>query len=146
MARRLNNRTGTLAATEASDVAAISGSASAPPPRNVLKFPSNPNVGDTYKHWVWDGEKWNSWAGGDGRPAAAAESAKQLPTTRPKGIGHKCWRVVCEIYALTREGGQWIDLSSLLNTVRERTNDKGLSKRTLNTALSYLRKGGFIDR
>lgn len=107
-----------------------------------LKFPSNPNIGDTYKHWVWDGEKWAARGG----PAAAAEAAKQLPTSRPKGIGPKCWRAARELFALTQEGRRWIDGTSLLETVRERTGDKGLSKRTLNTALSYLRKGGFIDR
>ena len=53
---------------------------------------------------------------------------------------------MCEIYALTRKGGQWINVSSLLDTVREGTGDKSLSLRTLKTALSYLRKGGFIDR
>jgi len=206
MARRRYNRTGTLAATEASDVAAappvgpgaiapgaapadatgpgagpppgaapasqvagppgvalgmpraglappgapavptvpISGSAS--PPRARVKFPPNPNVGDTFKHLVWDGEKWTNRAGGDGRSADAAEQANQLPKTRPEGIGRRCWRAVCEIYALTRKGGQWIDVSSLLDTVREGTGDKSLSLRTLKTALSYLRKGGFIDR
>jgi len=85
--------------------------------------------------------RWASpWSG------SAAEQANQLPKTRPEGIGRRCWRAVCEIYALTRKGGQWIDVSSLLDTVREGTGDKSLSLRTLKTALSYLRKGGFIDR
>jgi hypothetical protein len=50
------------------------------------------------------------------------------------------------VFALTREGRQWIDLDDLLSVVRERIGDQGLGKRTLNSALSYLRKGGFIDR
>ena len=142
MARRRNNRTGTLAATEASDVAAVSGSASRPGP---LKFPPNPNVGDTYKHWVWDGEKWAARWG----PAPAAEAAKQLPPTRPKDIGPRPWLCAREVYALTREGGKdskWINLDALLNTIRKRIGTDNVSKRTLNKALAYLRKNHFIDR
>jgi hypothetical protein len=89
-----------------------------------------------------DGEKWTA----GGRAAAAAETAKQLPTTRPKGIGHRCWRAAQGVYALTREGSKWIDLNDLLDKVRERIGDKRLSLRTLNKALSWLRKGGFISR
>jgi hypothetical protein len=85
-------------------------------------------------------------AGLSQRRETADRPTRQLPTTRPEGIGHKCWLVVHIVFALTREGRQWIDLDDLLSVVRERIGDQGLGKRTLNSALSYLRKGGFIDR
>ena len=51
-----------------------------------------------------------------------------------------------------REGGKgskWIDLDDLLKSIRERIGAKDktvLSRRTLDTALAFLRKRGLIDR
>jgi len=75
--------------------------------------------------------------------------SKQLPTKRPRGIGPRVWLVAREVDALMREGGKgskWIDLDALLDTIRSRIGDNGLSKRTLSTALAYLRNNGLIDR
>jgi hypothetical protein len=88
---------------------------------------------------------------GDAEPASPPDEqpTKQLPTKRPRGIGPRVWLVAREVDALMREGGKgskWIDLDALLDTIRNRIGDNRLSKRTLNTALAYLRNNGFIDR
>ena len=78
----------------------------------------------------------------------AAEKPRQaaLPTTRPKGIGPKAWLVVQEVYELGRDGGKWPDREALLRKVRDRIGHDGLSLRTLDEALAYLRQERLIDR
>jgi hypothetical protein len=80
------------------------------------------------------------------------QRSKRLPTARPKGLGPRAWLVAREVDALIREGGKgsnWIDLNDLLQTIRERigAKDKSVpSRRTLDTALAFLRERGLIDR
>jgi hypothetical protein len=75
-----------------------------------------------------------------------------LPATRPRGLGPMAWLVAREVYALILEGGKgskWISLDDLLKTIRERVGAKNKtvpSRRTLDTALAYLRNRDFIDR
>jgi hypothetical protein len=81
-------------------------------------------------------------------PVPAAQPAA-LPATRPKGLGPRAWIAAREVHTLTRERGEdskWIDLDALLNTVHKRIGDKRLSKRTLNTALTWLRENRLLDR
>jgi hypothetical protein len=91
------------------------------------------------------------------RPAEPAspqdeQRSKRLPTARPKGLGPRAWLVAREVNALIREGGKgsnWIDLNDLLQTIRERigAKDKSVpSRRTLDTALAFLRERDLIDR
>jgi hypothetical protein len=83
-----------------------------------------------------------------------AEKPQQaaLPTTRPEGLGPRAWLVAREVDALMREGGKgskWLDIDDLLKTIRERigAKDKRVpSRRTLETALAFLRERGLIDR
>jgi hypothetical protein len=69
-----------------------------------------------------------------------------LPRTRPKGIGPKAWLTANKVWELWRDGYRWPDREALLRKVRVATDDKGLSPRTLDEALAYLRKKRLIDR
>jgi hypothetical protein len=77
----------------------------------------------------------------DGRPS------KQLPATRPKGVGRKAWLAAQEVHKLRREGGKWINIEhDLLSQIRARLGgDEWLSYSTLKTALKYLGENGLID-
>jgi hypothetical protein len=69
-----------------------------------------------------------------------------LPRTRPKGIGPKAWLAANKVWELWRDGYRWSDRESLLRKVRDRIGDDGLSARTLDEALAYLRQKRRIDR
>jgi hypothetical protein len=81
-------------------------------------------------------------------PTADAERPQQaaLPTTRPKGRGPKAWLAANTVWELWREGDRWANREQLLRKVRDRIGDDGLSPRTLDKALAYLRRRGLIDR
>jgi hypothetical protein len=89
------------------------------------------------------------WPMSSGAPASPPDKqrSKQLPTTRPKGLGPKAWLAAQEVYRFRREGNKWIDIEhDLLSKIRERLGgDKWLSIGTLKTALAYLKKKGLID-
>ncbi len=80
-------------------------------------------------------------AGGAKKPRKAA-----LPTTRPRGIGPKVWLAINEVWDLYAGGYRWPDREALLRKVRVATGDEGLSPRTLDEALAYLRRKRLIDR
>jgi hypothetical protein len=69
-----------------------------------------------------------------------------LPTTRPTGLGPKAWLTVNKAWELWVEGYRWPGREQLLRKVRDRIDDDGLSSRTLDQALAYLRKKRLIDR
>jgi hypothetical protein len=83
------------------------------------------------------------WPTGDEakKPRKAA-----LPTTRPKGIGPKVWLATNKVWEIRSEGYRSPDRERLLRKVRDRIGDDGLSARTLDEALAYLRKKRLIDR
>jgi hypothetical protein len=74
---------------------------------------------------------------------------KELPATRPggAGIGPKAWDVAKAICTLRREGGRWINIEKdLLSQIRNRLGgDNQVSRRTLQTVVSWLRAEGHID-
>ena len=84
-----------------------------------------------------------TWPIADGakKPRKAA-----LPTTRPKGIGPKVWLAIKEVWELYAGGYRWPDREAVLRKVRVATGDEGLSPRTLDEALAYLRQKRLIDR
>jgi len=69
-----------------------------------------------------------------------------LPATQPKGIGPKVWIAINTVWELWTEGYQWSDREHLLQKVCERIGDNGLSQRTLDKALAYLRPKRLFDR
>ena len=69
-----------------------------------------------------------------------------LPTTRPKGIGPKVWLATNKVWELWSEGYRSPDREGLLRKVLDRIGDDGLSARTLDEALAYLRQKRLIDR
>jgi hypothetical protein len=81
-------------------------------------------------------------------PTGDAEKSRQaaLPATRPRGIGPKAWLATNTVWELWREGNRWANRKLLLRKVRDRTGDNGLSQRTLDEALAYLRRKRLIDR
>jgi hypothetical protein len=88
---------------------------------------------DVYRIWPVAGEA--------KKPREAA-----LPTTRPKGIGPKVWLAANKVWELWGEGYRWSDREGLLRKVRDRIGNDGLSARTLDEALAYLRRNRLIDR
>ena len=88
---------------------------------------------DLYRIWPIAGEA--------KKPREAA-----LPRTRPTGIGPKAWLTANKVWELWREGYRWPDRESLLRKVRDRIGNDGLSGRTLDEALAYLRQKRLIDR
>jgi hypothetical protein len=70
--------------------------------------------------------------------------AKELPTSRPQGIGPKVWLAANVVLALSREGYKWGDREMLRRKVEERTRVK-LSLATLKKAIRYLKKRKLID-
>jgi hypothetical protein len=76
------------------------------------------------------------------------QPSKQLPTTRPKGLGPKAWLAAQEVYKLRREGGKWIDIEhDLLSQIQTRLGGVVWlrSPTTLKTAVGYLRRKRLID-
>jgi hypothetical protein len=69
-----------------------------------------------------------------------------LPTTQPKGLGPKPWLAANTVWELWCEGYRWVHREQLLRKVRDRIGDDGLSPRTLDKALAYLRRKRLIDR
>ncbi|HZZ26124.1 MAG TPA: hypothetical protein VFE60_27820 [Roseiarcus sp.] len=69
-----------------------------------------------------------------------------LPTTRPKGIGPKVWLATNKVWELWSEGNRSPNREALLRKVRVAIGDEGLSPRTLDEALAYLRQKRLIDR
>jgi hypothetical protein len=69
-----------------------------------------------------------------------------LPTTRPKELGPKAWLAVKKVWELWVEGYRLPDREQLLQKVRDRIGNNGLSMRTLDEALAYLRRKRLIDR
>jgi hypothetical protein len=69
-----------------------------------------------------------------------------LPTTRPKDVGRKVWLAADKVWELWGEGYRWPDREQLLRKVRIRIGDDGLSLRTLDKALAYLKRKRLIDR
>jgi hypothetical protein len=69
-----------------------------------------------------------------------------LPTTRPKGLGPKPWLAANKVWELWCEGYRWADREQLLRNLGARISDKGLSPRTLDKALAYLRRKHLVDR
>jgi hypothetical protein len=80
--------------------------------------------------------------------AGDAEQPQQqaLPRTRPKGVGPRVWLTVNKVWELWGEGYRWTHRERLLQTVRDRIGDNGLSMRVLDEALAYLRRKRLIDR
>ena len=80
--------------------------------------------------------------------AAQAKKPRQatMPKARPKDIGHKVWLAANAVWKLWGEGYRWPDREGLLRKVRERIGDNGLSPRSLDKALAYLRPKRLIDR
>jgi hypothetical protein len=88
---------------------------------------------DVYRIWpIADGAK---------KPRKAA-----LPTTRPKGIGPKVWLAINGVRELWCEGYRWTVGEHLRRKLRDRIGDNGLSPRTVDKALAYLRRKRLIDR
>jgi hypothetical protein len=77
-----------------------------------------------------------------------AEKPQQvaLPTKRPHELGRKAWLAASKVWELWREGYRWPDREQLLRKVRDRIGTDGLSMRTLDKALAYLRQERPIDR
>jgi hypothetical protein len=80
-------------------------------------------------------------AGGAKRPRQGA-----LPTARPKELRPKPWLAAKTVWELWVEGYRWTGREQLRRRVCERIGDEGLSIRTLDEALAYLRRKRLIDR
>jgi hypothetical protein len=83
---------------------------------------------------------------GSAEKPPAEQPSKQLPTSRPEGIGQKVWLAVREVWEVWAGGYRWPDREALLRKVRGTIGDDGLSPRTLDKALAYLRHARLIDR
>jgi hypothetical protein len=79
--------------------------------------------------------------------AGAAKKRRQaaMPTTRPKGVGPKVWVAAKAVWELWGEGYRWLHRETLLRKVRDRIGDDGLSQRTVDEALAYLRRKRLVD-
>jgi hypothetical protein len=76
------------------------------------------------------------------------QRSKQLPTTRPMGLGPKAWLAAQEVYKLRLEGGKWINIEhDLLRQIQTRLGGVEWlsSPTTLKTAVAYLRRERLID-
>jgi hypothetical protein len=69
-----------------------------------------------------------------------------LPAKQPKGIGPKPWLAANKIWELWFDGYRWTDREALRRKVCGLLSDPGLSLRTLDEALAYLRRKRLIDR
>jgi hypothetical protein len=82
----------------------------------------------------------------DAKKSPAERPSKQLPPTRPQGIGRKTWFVVSAVWGLWCENYRWPKQEDLLHKVNERLgHNEWASLPTLKIALAYLHKEHFID-
>jgi hypothetical protein len=118
--------------------------------RNTLLRRVERLLSDGHNYFLSRADVYRVWPVRPAEPISPPDvrRSRQLPTTRPKGLGTKAWLAVREVYQLRREGGKWIDIENdLLSQIQTRLGGpKWLrSPTTLKTALAYLRKERLID-